>query len=239
MIFADPRCPSHVLDLKDKAFASTYLIFAYTAFAQDDNPLAEEFLRKAIEFNPSLVQGNPCELVDSFVTIGASTERKDLQDLVRNLFSHLPSQFVGLSSQQDWALARGYLLKGARAAMWGEAQHANTLFHQAAELGAQVDERFLQMVTFQILGYEAEFGEQAARSVIDAIAGGVETVAGQSKARRLKGSYWFNRAFQNYHGGDYHCVVQNVLRAASDDPTYLANRGLWSITFRSLIERFV
>lgn len=237
MILDDPRCPSQVRDLRGTAFANTYIIFAYNAFVQDESVLARELVEKAIESKPSLLQGNPCELVESFVTIGASDERGDLQDLLQSLFSHLPTRAATLSSQQDWAVARGFLLKGARAVMWGDAGQASTFFHRAAELGAQVDERFLQMVTFQMLGYEAEFGEKAARSVMEALAGGIETVGGKSAARRLKGSYWVNRAFQSYRAGEFDHVPADFIRGVSNDPEYLTNRGLLAISWRSVVER--
>ena len=98
-------------------------------------------------------------------------------------------------------------------------------------------ERFLQMVTFQMLGYEAEFGEKAARSVMQALAGGIETVGGKSAARRLKGSYWVNRAFQSYRAGEYDHVPANFIRGVSNDPEYLTNRGLLAISLRSVVER--
>lgn len=237
MIFNDPRCPPHVRDLRDTASSNIYLTWAFTAFVQDEIALGQELVQQAIELNPSLVQGNPCELVDSFVTNGAYDDRKDLKDLLYSLFSHLPSQFAVLARQQDWAITRGYLLKGVRAVMWGEAEQASTFFHQAAALGAQVDERFLQMVTFQMLSYEAEFGEQAAQSIIEALAREIETVGGRSAARRLKGSYWVNRAFQSYRSGQYHDVPVNVIRGVSNDPMYLTNQGLLAISWRSVMGR--
>lgn len=233
-IFADPRCPDEVRELRDLAYANNNLVWAYWTMAQDETELGQGYLREAIRLKPSILDGEPCELLHFLITYTIDDERGNLADSMKRIFDQLPSETAAIAKRYDWALARGYLLKGTRDIIWDRPEDGHAHFARAAELRAEVDESFVQLVTHQLMGYEQEFGTEATRAVIRKLAPYLMQVGGRRSARRLKGCYSVNQAFQSYHAGDYGRVPGRVTQAVINDPSYLLNRGILSILMRSI-----
>lgn len=234
--FDDSRCPAEVATLRDRAYAIDYLSWAYQGFVQDETLFAQENLRIAVRLDPCIL----CDRASMFLRflVHASTrDRGEHKTSLRKVFAQLPSEMGWLSNQCDWAVARGYLLRGARDVMWGRLEEGNAHCTRAAQLGATIDENFLRGLTDQLLNYEAEFGRNAAQDVLSNLAPYLEQIGDGPSIRWFKGLFAFNRAFRDYRDGLYANVPLNVLSAISHDPTYLTNRGLMAILIRSLLGR--
>jgi glycosyltransferase involved in cell wall biosynthesis len=236
-ILSEPRCPPEVLALRDTAYMNTYLVWGYEALAQDETTLGQEYIREAIRLKPSIIEGKPCPLVEFITAHSVSDESQDHRILLHRLFSQLPPELVQLSGQYRWAVAHGYLIRGARAVMWDRPEDGRLHFAQATEFGAKIDELFVQKLTYQLLSYEMEFGSAATQELLRNLAPHLEKVGGRSEVRWLNGCYWVNRAFQSYQTGEHDKVPSQVLRAVASDPKYLANRGVLSILLRSMVGR--
>jgi len=95
IVFQDERCPQQVLALRNVASANLYLIWAMTAFVQEEANLGQEFLSKAVELKPSLLQGEPCELVNSwFVWVAKDVWDFDrrYETIIHSIFDNLPQK---------------------------------------------------------------------------------------------------------------------------------------------------
>jgi glycosyltransferase involved in cell wall biosynthesis len=234
----DPRCPVEVKALGNVAFANSYLVWAYEAFVQNETDLGQSFLREAVHLKPSVLEGSPCELIQFLVYRSIADESKNHETILENLLAQLPPEMAWLSNQYDWAVRHGYLVRGARAIMWDRINDGHRHFARAAELTAEIDEIFLQELTHQLLGYEREFGNEDAGNVICELATYLQKVGGPSHTRELRGYYMVNKAFQNYQTGNFKSVPRDVLRAVTDRPEFILNKGVVSIFFHSLTKRY-
>ncbi|MDX1463688.1 MAG: hypothetical protein R3359_11575, partial [Marinirhabdus sp.] len=158
----------------------------------------------------------------------------DHESLLRRILDQLPVELNWLSDQYAWAAMQGYLLKGARALIWGRADDGKRHFEKAIKLGARFDEYFLNTLTHKLLDYEAEFGAEAGEDVFQALIPFLEKLGGKSSVRELKSSLSINQAFKNYHAGDRANVPAQILDAIINNPRYLVNRGTLSVLFHSI-----
>jgi hypothetical protein len=213
------------------------MYWAYLAFAQNEAGIGQEFVREAVRLKPAILQGKPCELLNHFLINCIDDESQQHEAILQRILAQLPPELAGLSEQYNWAVGRGYLLKGIRAVIWDRADDGRRHFEQAARLQAPLDESFLNALTHQLLNYETEFGSEAAQKLLPALTPYLEKLGGRASVRKLNSYYSVNRAFQSYHAGEYAQVPTKVLQAIATNPKYLANRGLLSILLRSTVSR--
>lgn len=233
-IFNDPRCPEHVSGLRDVAHANIYMFWAFRAFVQNETRIGQELIRKAVQHKPAILNGNPCEFVEFLVINCSDDENVDYAGLLKSVFDQLPQEISSLSKQYTWALGRGYLVKGARAAIWDRPEDAGRFLGQAKTMGAKIDESFLSHLTKGLLDYEMEFGSRSAHSKLQSALSLLDGIADPGSTQRVRSLFAMNRAFQSYQYGDYDKVPSRILKAMIVDPGNLANRGLYAILFRSL-----
>jgi glycosyltransferase involved in cell wall biosynthesis len=234
-LFQNSDCPADILQLKDKAFAAHLLLWSVIAFLQDDTALGQEYCLSAVSKNPSILTGNSSKLIDTLIYYSIVDDSKPHEQILRKIMDQLPSEFAGLDDQYEWAVARGYLLRGLRAIIWGRNQQGHDHFMQAIQMGAQVDQALFARIIAQLLDFEAEFGPDATQDVIQSLSIFLEKIGGRHLLRRLNGSFFINQAFRSYKVGNYPNTVNTVIKAAAEDPKFLSNRGVLSILFRSII----
>jgi glycosyltransferase involved in cell wall biosynthesis len=237
-VFSDPRCPAEVLALRDVAHSNLYRYWAYLAFAQDETALGQKFIREAVRLKPSMLKGKPCELVHFVLINCIDDEGQNHEALLQRVFAQFPPEMDQLSDQFNWAAARGYLLKGARAVIWGRLEDGRRHFEQAAKMGAQVNDSFLSALAEQLVNYETEFGAEAAQDILRELTPYLEDLGVQASVRRLNSYYSLNRAFRRYSTGEFAEVPPMILRAVASNPKYLGNRGVLSILLRSTFGRW-
>lgn len=235
IIFDDPRCSADVLALRPAAHANIYMFWAYRAFAQNETELGQELLGKAVQWNPSVIEGYPCELVNTLIVTCSDDENVDHAGLLTRVFAQLPPEMSRIVDQLDWAIARGFLLKGARAIMWDRPEDGYRYFEDAARLNAEVDESYLDQLIQHAMDYELEFGNEATRTILKAWSPYLRRLGGCTAARRLHSLYAVNRAFEFFRAGKFDRVPRMVLATILNDPKHLANRGVWAILVRSVL----
>lgn len=237
-IFDDPRCPADVLSLRDIAHANIYLFWAYRAFAQGETEIGRSFLRKAVQHKPSILSGMPCELVNNFVMNCSEDENLNFSEFLEKVFAQLPQELDQVIGQFNWAIARGYLLKGVRALIWDRFEDGRQYFKRATELGANVDTPFLQQLSKHLVDYEAEYGEQPAQNILKTLNLHLKKIGGRTSVRQLKSLYAINRAFQRFHSGEFNKVPGSILWAIENNPRYLTNHGVIVTFLRSVVAVF-
>lgn len=233
--FADPRCPQDVLALRDIAFSKFAMLWSIIAFIQNETVLGQEKSIEAIKINPSILNKRPCQFVDSMVTSSTLDERKDHEEILRRIFDQLPEELKWLDSQYIWSIGHGYLLRGIRAIIWGRVDDGAALLEHAHRLGAQIDQPFLGRIVAHLLNFESEFGQDATQDVLENLSFYLGKIGGRTLERLLKGHYFINNAFISYRTGNYSNVVPSVIKASSENPKFLSNRGMFSILFRSVV----
>lgn len=232
-IFADPRCPQEIRSLGRMALKHHLMVIVSLALIQNETELAHKYARELVELDPSVTEGEPCELVDFLLSECIADESVDHEELLRRVFAQLPPELARLSSRYDWAVARGWLWKGIRAVLWGREEDGRARFARALERNAGLDDALMQLATYHLLGYEKEFGTEAAMTVLSDLRSQLNRVT-KGGGDKLESSYLVNRAFERYRSGKYEKVPSMVLRAWGKDPSYLTNRGVLSIFLRSM-----
>jgi glycosyltransferase involved in cell wall biosynthesis len=233
--FSDPRCPADVLVLRKEAYANRYLEVAMYALFQGETADGRAWIREALALQPAIIEGFPSRLLNLLLSHSIADEGQDHESLLRFVFEQLQPDLPELWDQLNWAVARGYLLKGLRAVMWERMAEDNVYFTRTKALNAEIDELFLQTLAYQLMLFEREFGEGAGHKALQRFTPHLVQLGGWRTLRKLKGIYAINRAFLSFKTQKYGKVLTNVGWAVTNDPSYLGNRGVMSILARSLM----
>jgi glycosyltransferase involved in cell wall biosynthesis len=231
---SDARCPEKIRELQEKAVSRHYLLWSIIALTQDDTSVGRELLRAAVHGDPSFLKGDPSPLTETMISYAIVDETRNHDKLLRKMAQQLPEEYGWSNALCDWAVARGYLMRGMRAAMWGRDPEAREYFRQARAAHAEIDRPYIQTVSAQLLSYAAEFGMNEARRVLKGLSLLLETIDGRFWAQCLKSCFWLDLAFKDYSVGNFLHVPAELLRALIGNPRYVKNRGVLSILFRSL-----
>ena len=69
----------------------------------------------------------------------------------------MPAGLKQISNRYEFAVSRGYLIKGVRAIMWDRYEAGKEYLSQAISRAAQLDEPFMRKLSHQLANYAAEF----------------------------------------------------------------------------------
>jgi glycosyltransferase involved in cell wall biosynthesis len=233
-VFSDPRCSEDVLAIRNIAIKEHLMALMSLALIQEETALGQELVLELIRVDPSVLEGNPCELLVYLMAQSIADENRNHEALLQIIFAQLPKQIEWMSRYYVWAVAHGYLNKAIRAVIWGRLEDGKMYFERAQGFKAEIDDKMLQSLAHKLLSYEIEFGEIAARAVIKRLSPYLNQFGGFRCSRRMRGFYLVNRAFRCYGSEKYSEVPGSVLRALASDPSYFANRGVIAILLRSL-----
>lgn len=238
IIFSDPRCPDDVKLLSSVAFSNIYIMWAYTAYIQEEFNLGSNFLKEALRLNPAYFESDPSEFLNSWllwISAGTVDHVRGQEVILRSILDNLPQELHYLKSKTEWVVARSYLLKGLHTMLWGEKEEAGVNLQIAMEKGAIIDSQAMNMLSEELLTYEDELGGVAAAGVIDVLYNLLSKYAERKNARFLVSFYAINRAFRNFDNKKYDVALGDVIKAIKTDPKYLLNRGALSVLFRSFL----
>jgi hypothetical protein len=233
-ILEDPLCPAGIRSESARAFTNTYLTWTSVASWQGDWALAQQYLSEAARLTPAVLLGRPAPVVLSLLGGSLAHDEFDHEQLLRGIFDALDFPLQDRRQQLEWAIARGYLLKGTRAIMWQREDAGRALLEQAAKCNVQSDEPLLGHLAAHLLYFQREFGADAADEVLARWRPHLVAALGPRSYQVLAGWCGANLAFERYRGGDYANVPGQVLRAVWNDRRYARNRGMLSIMARSL-----
>ena len=231
--FADPRCPSDVLALREKSLGKIYMILSYYAFIQNETVLGQDLIRKTIKYDQSILAVGANKLL-RFLIMTSTRDSGDHEIPLRRVFTQIPPELDWITQHLDSTLAYGYLLKGTRDIMWGRIEDGRDHLASAAALGAHIDKPFIQTLTAQLLNYEEEFGQGSVEDVLENLSSSFQEAGYRHSVRMLRGCYAVNKAFQDYRTGKFIKVPGSVIRAIMTDPHYLINRGVMLISIQSI-----
>jgi glycosyltransferase involved in cell wall biosynthesis len=227
IIFDDPRCPPEVRALRGIAASNIYAMWMYVAYLQGEYETAREFVLQTVRLNPWLMEGNPPHILNDLVIDSIDDEGESLEDLLRRIFQNLPPELASLTPHYPWAVTRGYLMQGVRAVMWDRPAEADAYFSHVVSLDGQLDAAFIQWLVSHMLAYEAEYGLQAALSILRQIASRFERLGAASAHRTLRAEFFTARAFDAQQWGAKRRVLSSVAGVLASEPFRVwRNRGL-------------
>lgn len=232
--FDNPNCPRQILALKNTSISNFHLEVVFLAFIQCETDFGQENLHKAIQLRPSLLDGDPCELIKFFLTSSIKDESRSHEIMIKKIMAQLPSDLNWLLKYCDWIIAQGYLHRGVRAIIWERTEDGYAHFERASELKAKIDKSFLRSVSAQLLDYEAEFGYEAANTILKDLSVCLQRIGDPLNVRWLRGSFSINHAFKNYHQRNFMQARTSALQAIYLNPTFLFNRGVLAVFFSSI-----
>lgn len=235
-IFNDPRCPAEVLALRPQAHAGLYAYWAFLAYRQGETAIGRDLLCRALLEYPAILSGEPSELLSLFLVNSIDDENLDHTALLKRIFDHLPPGVPWGRAQLEWAIGRGYLLKGLRNLMWGRLEKGGNDINQAIHHHPTTDLGLLQQLARMLVDYAKEFGEQSADRVYRTWAAHLKKLSSPRFLAQLKSAYKANLAFENYRQHHYRQALGELLSSITNDPDSLRNRGVQSVFVKSLVK---
>ena len=131
--FGDPRTPPEVHDLKGRAYANNYVVWGVEALRQFDTATGLEFLRRAVNYLPEVLAGDPNDLTVFLMHDAIFDETVDHPKVYRNNVAQLTPEFAAVNAQMEWAIARGWLIKAYRFLIWGSRRRRSQVLARSCE----------------------------------------------------------------------------------------------------------
>jgi hypothetical protein len=234
--FADPRTPAEVQALKAQAYANNYVVWGVEALRQQDTATGLEFLHKAVELQPAILQGTPNELTTFLIYDAIYDETVDHPQVYRENVAQLPAEYDAVKAQMAWGIGRGWLIKAYRFLIWSDQALGLDCLRAAAGVGAVVDDQYIREVVYQLRSCEIECGAEAALAAARRVDMALRTAMPRAKVPSLEAELQLARAFEDFYAGRRDAVPTEVLRAFRSDPRHLLNRGALSILMRSAMQ---
>lgn len=235
-LFQDPRCPVDVIAMRKQAYASHYLEVSCWALAQGETELANEIIQEILLADPAFASGVSSKLSNALLNFSIRDDSVDHEKMLQAMFACLPPSMAISAEGMTELVARGYLIKGTRSALWEDDKLASVYFEQASLRQARVDDKFRAQLAAQLTNYEAGLGMRSTEEKTARLFPYLERIAGKKCVGQVRGLLAVNRAFARYRTGQYNLVLHEVARAVAADPGYLSNRGVLSIAARSLVK---
>lgn len=233
--FSDPHCPEDVLTHRNLSYAKHYLLWGIIAFIQGETDFGQELSLKAIELDPSLALGMPNQFLETIVTWSVMDESEDHEQMIKRIMDQLPNNLKPLTKEYEWAIAKGYLMKGIRAIMWSDEDKGYKYFKAAIKKGPKFSKDMQNWLVVQILNYKHELGDNATSQVLHRFSDYFVKVGLQNEYKQMMGSFFINQAFDDFRVGLNLNVLKETSQACLNNPEYFTNRGVLSIFFRSIL----
>ncbi len=234
--FADPRTPPEVHALKGRAYANNYVVWGVEALRQFDTATGLEFLRRAVNYLPEVLAGDPNDLTVFLMYDAIFDETMDHPKVYRNNVAQLTPEFAAVNAQMEWAIARGWLIKAYRFLVWGSRAEGRECLREAAKANAVIDDQYVRDVVYQLRGCEIECGAEAANDAARRIDEELRATMAGAKIPSFSAALQLARAFEYYIAGRRDAVPSEVLRAFRMDPRHILNRGALAILVRSAMQ---
>ncbi|NSW52301.1 MAG: glycosyltransferase [Anaerolineae bacterium] len=238
-VFQDPRCPEGVRAMRNLALARHTVELAFVSLANEDSSLGQEFLKEVVEYDPAIAAGQPAPIMSGLVRWGVHHTTTDHAAVIVKIINQFPDVFQFLSSQSAWVIAQVCLQKLMRAVIWDDPEAVQELLPLAQEGNARIDDTVLRQLQHQLIDIDELLGEVSCGQSLKRLEPMFEVLGSQSQQRALDARIRVTRAFRMYHLSDYQCVLVNILNAFWKQPAICWDRGVASITARSVVRQAI
>lgn len=231
-IFSHPDCSGSLLYLRESALARIYLKFSYEAFVRGDGALGRELLRSSIYLDRSILDVQAARFF--LFLIVKSVNEDDHQNRITQVFEQLPAEMMWMMPRMNEVIARGFVLRGMRAVLWGRFDEGKLDLAEAVKLGCRIDQYFYFALGEEMLSCESVYGPANVDSALHVITPYLEKMSAPPIVRWFKGEFFANRAFREFNSGRYSIAIRSIRYAILAQPIFMTNRGLLATLFRSL-----
>ena len=228
--FSQPGLPADVQQQRDHAYASVYLEGAFREYSAGQTDAARQSLDRAISLMPALTEGEPPGMVDAVISWAVNPVTGDPGAYVKRVLDNLPD-----SARVVIPYARQVALSATVRAAVDAKQVGNhrlalrylTAAHQANPELFDEPANVIALLVDYANDQPREKQDECVARFFDDLPPELERL--RSLRRKARGRLHMARVFQSHEKGDSRGVAANILRGVSLDPTWLGNRGVWSI----------
>lgn len=231
--FLHPGCPSEALALRDRAYANHYCFWGIQALIQEEAQLGQSLLQEALRLHPAFLDHQGLGLVELMLW-NSLRDGGEHEPRLQSIAGQLPRELQHLRPAFPAAIARGYLERGIRDAIWEREEPARKHFARAKELGARLDLHTQRTLSEHLSSVELEFGADQAQRAFRRLLPMLKEVGSAAEVRAWNSAYLLSRAFRHYQRRNYRRVPGSVLQAVLNNPSHLADKGVLSIFARSV-----
>ena len=132
-------------------------------------------------------------------------------------------------------MGRVYLDRWILEFVWGSNDRHREFLNHVVLNTSSFDKQLLTKLIHQLIAYEAEFSATAANELVRKFYFDHKGILSAKMMKWLSSSYFINQAFRKYQMGEFSIVPLFVLRAILSRPSFVFNRGVLAIFFRSMI----
>lgn len=232
-VFNDPHCPESALGLRDAVLGRIHLKFAYEAFVGGEAEAGRVALRESIHFDRSILDINAYRFF-TFLILESLKDGGEHPIRLNRVFDELSPELKWMTPQQDKIISLAFVLKGARALLWGATAEGEDDLAEAIRRNCRIDPYFFVTLADELTGCEAVVGHERVDQAVDMLTPYLEKMCASSFVRWFKGEYFANRAFRDFEKARYAMALQSIRYAIFARPSFLINRGLLATGFRSL-----
>jgi len=229
----DFRFQSKQDNIRQLSFTNRYLEVACWALAQEDYAFGNDLIKEIFTFNPAVFSGEPAQFIRELIKHSIRNINEDHERTLNRISCNLSPQFQHLESQLNWAVTRGYLLKGIQEMIWGRTETGMTYLKTAKLRKAKIDNLLLDRIVAQLLIIQNELGDIPANESLSNIQRPISELGGKSSFRYLRADYGLNKAFSFYHKEKYEEVLREVIWVSKYAPSKIINRGVGAIIIKS------
>ena len=231
--FYSQQCPQEGRNRRNQIIGKVCCEGAHWAFIGNQTSDGQELVRRAIQADRSLLDGQAAEFLEPLIVASLFCE-EEVESVIRRVFSQLPPELAWITQYTRKVIANTLLQRGIAGVLYGRENQAEIDFVNSAMFGIQLQGDRMQKILSQVLDYEATFGSDAARRAINIIDQNLKNSGLSKEGKWLKGTHFINRSFDNFQKGCYDLVISDVIETVCSRPSFLLNSGVLSISLRSL-----
>jgi len=231
-MFSNPKYASSIAPWKDKGTARAYLRWSLDAFLEHETELGQEFFRKSIELDRSILDTEAQEYFN-FLIKNAIQKRLPVDTFLKSNVSQLSPEFAWMLRYLNDAIARGYFFSSISELAFGRSWIAYEAVSQVKSYGYKLKKSDLITAIYILSEHENVYGSVAIKAALKDL-----TQFGRfikiKDIRWIKSTRLINIAFENYRKERYQNVPMAIINAMLIHPTYFFNWGIASIFIKSL-----
>jgi len=234
--FAQLNLPAELHQECQKAYAKAHLSGAFREYGANQVDFARQSLSQAIEGIPALTRGDIPPLTEFLISWAAGPISGDPATFIERVLDNLPDSASRLCCFRQRLLCAA----AVRAAVDANLVHNSALARQYLVNALEIENSSFEdptLVVEQLVDYvrsqESDCQVECIESFFDNLPSELTNLL--SCRRRALGRFYMARTFESYAKRESTRTRATIIRGVYYDPSWLRNRGVWSIMLRSLL----
>jgi hypothetical protein len=234
--FSLPALPADVHTQREYVYAVNYLTGAFREYAAQQVDDARASVAKAIELAPALIAGTRPSLADALISWAVDPVTGDPASFVERVIGNLPASASRLTTFRQQILTAAAIRAAIEAGLVGNSalahQHLLNVYEREKTLFDEptlVIEQLIDCVHRR----QPESQDECVESFFENLPH--ELASLRPWRRKALGRLYMARGFRAHNAGSARDAGRAIWQGVRLDPSWLRNRGVWSILGRSII----